>query len=613
MANDKRFIAKNGYALGDSTAIPTTAPSHNWNFKNSQALDPNFELTRSTTGVYYDAKTTHQSNVNKYQYSENFLNGYWDKVGCTVTANTVTDPLGTTLADTITASSGGSYHNINRDSNLEDTQVVSIFAKAGTADYIIIGPTVTQHVSFNLNTGAIGTTTGSDVAGVMTDVGNGWYRCEVNYTGTGNVIQFYMFVSDADATISYSAAGTETIHVWGAQLEWLRSSATAYVPTTSTTQNNFGPTLLTASIGKPRFDHNPRTREPLGFKIEAQATNNVTRSNPATGWSYTNVIQWETIAPDGEQTACVFAPDATSAQHFISTTLPVTTGQKQCKSLYVKNYGLNEVEVHLSTAVYTSGSVNFNFTTETMTKVGDVDDYGFQDVGDGWYRLFLTATTDATGNDTFYIGVPDLDSFTGTGVNGVAVWGVQQEVGNKVTSLVTTTGATATRNAEIVYMEKGPLTLPGDYTIYMETDTEAPTNVDERQSYITVYYTSSDWHDVGPNSYGGTGLLNSFMYYNGGGVITTSTALQTSNVQGIALDGNAFKIAFKFGDNDFRMLATGTSATTDTGYDRWDIPESRLYLGSRYGSSQVMTGHLKQVQIYPTLLSNANLSYLVED
>jgi hypothetical protein len=171
-------------------------------------------------------------NRNLLSYTEDFINGYWNKTGgSAIVSNTTIAPNGTTTADTfITAS--GSITNRMISSTLDiigQTVCVSIYAKSDTFNRIKLTNNASNVISadFNLDAGTLIGTTGSVISTSISSVGNGWYRCSMSYVAT-------------DATVLYrmpliTSGISSSIFVWGAQLE-LGSTATTYQPIATTQQ-----------------------------------------------------------------------------------------------------------------------------------------------------------------------------------------------------------------------------------------------------------------------------------------------------------------------------------------------------------------------------------------
>jgi hypothetical protein len=187
---------------------------------------------------------------NLLSYSERFENAYWNKNGGSISANSSTAPNGTTTADRLTLAATTATHGLidfGVSGVATSTYTVSFFVKKGTHRYITIGiyrnTLNNAGAGFDLDTNTI-TGTGATGAGysasgaTITDAGNGWYRCSVvcvsgttPMTGSGFFLRNTSYTSGAIQE-SWAAAGTETINLWGAQLE-AGAYPTSYIPTTS--------------------------------------------------------------------------------------------------------------------------------------------------------------------------------------------------------------------------------------------------------------------------------------------------------------------------------------------------------------------------------------------
>jgi hypothetical protein len=153
----------------------------------------------------------------------------WTMTSAAGTADTMADPSGTSLADTVTDTGGGATGTVIATSTactnvVNVTYRLSLYVKAGSAPFIRFGVinagTGTGNIYFNTATGALGTATAAVVTSGVDAPINGWYR------------PWYTFVSDAadvscNVQVHLTSAnnvttilrnGTQTVHLWLAQL-----------------------------------------------------------------------------------------------------------------------------------------------------------------------------------------------------------------------------------------------------------------------------------------------------------------------------------------------------------------------------------------------------------
>jgi hypothetical protein len=173
--------------------------------------------------------------------SQTFGTGWTVGAGAAVAVDQTTAPDGTTTADKITASAGATDHRVYYpNTQASTTYTASVYAKAlGTSwlglSYGSGGFNQAQGdgAFFNLTTGVVGTVSAGFTA-TITAVGNGWYRCTI--TGTGGAgganLVIEPFASDNQVYNYNSASGTESVYVWGFQLE---TGSVATSPITTTT------------------------------------------------------------------------------------------------------------------------------------------------------------------------------------------------------------------------------------------------------------------------------------------------------------------------------------------------------------------------------------------
>jgi len=111
---------------------------------------------------------------------------------------------------------------------------LSVYAKAAEFEHMFfyeIGAVGGTHgVWFNLSTGNVGTTEAAWSNAKMTDMGDGWYRCEATLTYQGSADYWYILAADGDDVRTATASGTNGLYLYGAQAEEA-SYATSYIPT----------------------------------------------------------------------------------------------------------------------------------------------------------------------------------------------------------------------------------------------------------------------------------------------------------------------------------------------------------------------------------------------
>ncbi len=181
------------------------------------------------------------SNLTKY--SEQIDNAEWLQASITVTANSVIAPDGTLTADMVTASAAAANHyfypaGTNRPA-AGTTERMELYVKKGTHRYVGF---------FHENTDVFGMvldldnpTTPYHVTGLssysITPVGNGWYRIVMSYTRTASSTRIWYFTLRPSTTssasiVSWTAAGTETVYIWGIQQN-NQSNPADYLATTA--------------------------------------------------------------------------------------------------------------------------------------------------------------------------------------------------------------------------------------------------------------------------------------------------------------------------------------------------------------------------------------------
>ena len=621
-------------------------------FANGQTLDNRITFLRSGAATYYDGKSSALAEQNILLQSNNFYTT-WGLTNTSVSQN-VSDPSGTSNnAWTLTCGTTSSaIKNIYQTQGLGiATYTISAYLQAGTINFATLtstnslGNSSYAAVTVNLTSGsvAIGTPVAfgsySSPSATITQVGStSWYRITLSFTTTAGVYAYNYIGQSNSATPSlntngqpnaYVGATTDTILVYGAQLEQ-RSTATAYNQTTTTAINNFIPTLQSAPVNTPRFDFNPVTGESLGLLVEGSSTNLCTYSNGigGTGWTNSAIAYTASanIAPDGTQTASLLAPSATSAQHVTyGTAINTSSSTVYTLSCYVKSAGLRYIclaftrssgdvlhalsnfDLQTGTAGTAITSGNVTYTTSASSNIVAV--------GNGWYRCALTFAVAAGGYpaNPFIIATNTLTASTtfptisGDGINGYYVWGMQFEAtqnsgaSSALTSFIATTSASVTRAAE--------------YPTVTATNFSTFFNNSQGTWYVEAqggYYASTGYCDafvLGNAS--SSSVMRLIAQLNatqaqaagpGGSISLTTNSL----VNGV---GQPNKIAFTYSNSSLTGSALGV-ATVSSSTNNAVPTATQMVIGYNISSQGWLNGHIKKLAYYPTAMTGANLQAL---
>ena len=167
-------------------------------------------------------------------------NASWIKSDTTVTVDDALSPIGTMTADRLVENTANSTHYFYAQPLIPSgTNITwSIYAKAAGRTVISLGyqtPEISSAAClYNLMTGVA--TMFGEGTGVMTDVGNGWYRCSLSWLTRGS--DPFLFSLMYDNVELYLGDGVSGVEYWGSQVE-VMSSASPYYPVGATVQTTW--------------------------------------------------------------------------------------------------------------------------------------------------------------------------------------------------------------------------------------------------------------------------------------------------------------------------------------------------------------------------------------
>jgi len=527
---------------------------------------------------------------NLIQRSQEFDNAYWTAVDASITANAIAAPDGTVTADKLIASAASSSgHRVAGPcGNPSATWTVSIYAKAGEYNRLLMATSNTGFIGFNLSTGAVEGSIGVFITHYgITPVGNGWYRCYFgsNSTSAGTNLGIYPFnTTFTGASTTFTGDGTSGIYIWGAQSSQ-GPYPLDYTPTTS------------AAVYGPRFDFDPVTLAARGLLVEEQRVNVYTYSEQFDNVAWTkggsSITANAGTAPDGTVTADKIVEDSGTTAHVAYQT-PTVSAVAYTLSVFAKAAERTQLALD-----FTGGSNNaiFNLSAGTVvSSTGSGLTAAIQDFGNGWYRCSITQTQSA---GTIFPSIGPASGgnriYTGNGTSGIFIWGAQLEAGSFATSYIPTVASTVTRSADVASVNTlSPWYNQTEGSIFAEAS--GPLSGTDR--IIVEGGTASDFRDFSLN------------FANLNAQFTPRYATGTFDVTSPNLTANSTaKLAASYSATSADLAYNGLLATTKTSVTQ-RIPADRIFLGSRFNSSLVLNGHIRRLAYYPRRLTNAELQAL---
>ena len=574
----------------------------------SQTFDQLLDFTRTSAATFVGSNgliQTTPASVNLLLWTQQFDNAAWTKNGTTVTANSTVAPDGTSTADTLVETSGGTFHWIDfSNASLvasSTTVTASVYLKANGRNWALINLGTGQSAYFDLINGVVGTTAGTLLNTAITSAGNGWYRCSITAVTATSTGRIQVYAASANGTPSYAGDGTSGIYVWGAQLE-AASAATTY------TRNNGG-------VFPPRFEYDPVTLAAKGLLIEEQRTNLQTYSEDFTNaiWNKfgTTVTANATVSPDGAADADALVEDAATSTHFCQQFFSgFTSGTAYTFSAYVKPSTRTWTQLLLPSAAFGVGQGSFFDLTGNGALgnvVGSPSSRTIAAVGNGWYRVTVTATATATagGNCVIYAASANgTASYAGNSSTALSLYGAQLEAGAFATSYIPTVASQVTRTADvcsIVAPNFSPWYNQSEGTFVVEFDVLVSANAVAAHALAAT--TASTQNNI-----------NRIWMWNGTPGLMRNTvnsgAANSAELTGATIVANTvLKAASAYRVNDYAFVTNGGAVATDTS-GATPVGLTLLAIGQRGDNVEQLNGHIRSIRYYPTRLTNAQLQAL---
>lgn len=532
----------------------------------------------------------------------------------TVVQNAAVAPDGNTTATRVVETSATGVHYILRSGITvlgATNYTFSIYVQAQQNTFVEIfydDSTNRVYAAFNLTTGVVSQAvaasgTATAVGAAITSVGGGWYRCSVTGAVASNVSTgrcgCYLATSGTPGNApSYAGNTSNGLLVWGGQLE-LGSTASPLIYT------------LAAANGAPRFDYDPVALNINGLLIEETRTNLFLQSADYSQ-SSTNASPNDTtrtanqgVSPDGGTNAASVVPSTGTGTHIAYRTFTGATSTAYTFSVFLKPSGYNFVQLQLAnTGFPASCTANVNVSTGSVLATGaGATSSGIQSVGNGWYRCWVTATSQASAGTYVAAIVPyngGSTSFAGDGTSGVLAWGGQVEAAIFPTSYIPTTTASVQRVNDLATVASGSwLTSTTNVSLAADFEVAYRSTVAAGVAPVVVQIDDGSTANVlSIRLNAGATPSEQMTIFTANTVSASPTTANTWSQNVPSKGAAAFSSSVCNGTLNGGTIGTATPSAFPTGLNR-------ISIGS--GRTTPLSGWITRVRYWGQVLSNANL------
>ena len=359
----------------------------------------------------------------------------------------------------------------------------------------------------------------------------------------------------------------------------------------------------------PRFDYDPVTRESKGLLIEESRSNYKTYSRDfSSGWNISGVRDFRTNndtsieTPEGITDSVGVMPlievSGGNAHIFYAASTSQVT-KYVTYSLFAKPNGRNHIQLHDGPFVHdlvngtTSGSATGEYVSATTTKLSN-----------GWCRCTMTRNHNNS-YDQFKIVLHNgsAPAYSGDGISGVYIWGVQQEDGSFPTSYIPTNGTAVTRGADTAFIDGDDfdnIYNDSEGTFVLQATTGDLSSSNQAAWGVEKTSNRSGHFSVVGYRVGGGGSGNTGAWYNANG----STSAFFNMSAGVTAE-IPFKIALSYKLNDMNASTNGSTETRDTSA-AIDPDFDRFTLGSyHFGSMKI--GYIQRAIYYSSKITDNQL------
>jgi hypothetical protein len=532
----------------------------------------------------------------------NTFNTTWVLSNVTITGGQ-TGYDGSSNAWLLQVASSGTFRRINQNTNVNSVMTNSIYAKAGTVDFIAVTDTSgssSNIVYFDLANGVIDSivNAGQIINAQIQAVGGGWYRCSAALTGNASGTALW-FVS---ATGGSASNAGDNVYIQDAQQE-VGDIATDYIATT-TAAVSVGPVS-----GLPRLDYLNSSCPKLLLEPQTTALNQFSEQLDNAYYTKADVTvsanTTDTLDPSGYYGADKITETATTARHRLLSGAITMTAVNNTSSVFMKKGTARYGFVTMSGAATSTIVVDLEDGTITSTSTsGTIVAQKVDDYGNGWYRISVTALgiAGATSSNLQFGSAgsatpsytANVPSFAGSTSNNLYAWGANLTATSYVQSYIPTLGASVTRVADVA-SKTGISSLIGqtEGTLFVDLNYEAITGL-------------SMFLSIRPNS---TNKIE--VYRDGqtiyGDILGNSVSVLISKASSPA---GRYKIALAYKSGQTALYVNGTSVGTSSTAFSFASSMEDLFVNLRSGPTFIEQAFYNQALLFKTRLTNAQLAEL---
>ena len=581
-------------------------------FANGGKIDPRATFSRASTANVFDG-SKHKSSENLVAYS-NPVTSQWTETNTAITVNSTAAPDGTTTASNVLETAATGYHEVRETFACTNavSHTATVYAKANGRTVVRVLPRTSSGVIANVEFTLSGAGSESLISGTATRsiaaVGSGgWYKLTVTFTGNATATgEFQVNICESAGTDSYAGSATSGIYLWGAQVS--TTGQTSLNATSGQIHREYAPTLVSKANNAARFEVGVDGQS-AGILVEGQSTNLYPYGSDQSNWSGARrlVQSNAAISPAGTLTADLVTLNGDDANtHYVFQYLSVTSGTTYTISQYVKAAGLNYIALRPNTG-FASNYVYFDLSNGTV--ISNTGGLGatIDSIGNGWYRVSVTATANSTVSNAtcavyFMESSSSLVTATGDSYRGILLWGAQWEASSFASSLVdTATGSsTVTRAADSLSVATAdiPGYSEGVGTIVCETGGVASSTAVNQLAFGLNGPASSNLFSAGVNNGGVTD--STVRVYS-----QTPDGDQAFLNPGTATVGTGYKLACRYELDNIAASMNGGAVVSDTS-GKVPVGIDTLWIGELEGNYH-LNSNLKRIAVYNEALSDTNL------